>query len=399
MKLKLFSLVCLLVLGPLAGGQNLVRNPGFESYSPNPSGLYLEDVLPGWYSYFTTPDYFSAELWDPALLQDYCGTLPRTGHAMAGGYQLGFFPNLPAYNREFIQGELTEPLKPHTLYYAEMYVKPMRKTPVINWAVGNLGIAFTHKHYTRTDSTDTFMIEELPEVAYNGPAITSLTEWTKISGCFRAQGGETKIIIGNFRKDGATDTALLPGAGNDDDYRMSYYLFDDLLVREIPEAYISPAEARICKDSAIVLTAFPEGAQYSWSTGEVTNTITVSRAGVYTVHILTPEGCVRQAEANITVKHCGPVCPDLYMPNAFSPNGDGNNDHFRPMNMEDITAITLSIYNRWGQRVYYSSSLNAKWDGLFNARPCDAGTYFYQVRYKDCHGVAKSGKGSLTLLR
>lgn len=399
MNIKVYLLVALLCLGGFVRGQNLIVNPGFESYNPSGSGPYLEDVVYHWYAYFTTPDYYSTELWDPLLLQDYCGTLPRSGHAMAGGYQLGYFPGMPAYNREYIQGNLTVPLKANTRYYAEMYVKPLRKTPFINWAVGNLGMAFTRDHYEGAGVTDTYMIPEIPEVAYAGPPICDLTEWTRISGCFTASGGETKIIIGNFNKDTATGTALLAGAGDDDAYRMSYYLFDDLLLKEMPAAYIDPADTLSCRDSLVTLTAYPEGRQYQWSTGATTRSIRVSKAGVYTAAVRTPEGCVLQAAANVAVKHCGPVCPPLYMPNAFSPNGDGHNDHYRPMNTTDITGLTLSIYNRWGQRIYYGGTLAAQWDGTFNTRPCDAGTYFYQLRYRDCQGVAQTGKGSLTLLR
>ena len=381
--------------------QNLVRNGSFENYTPGAGGIYLEDVVHDWYAYFTTPDYFSTELWDSNLLEDYCGTLPRTGHAMAGGYQLGYFPGIPAYNREFIQGELTEPLKANTLYYTEMYVKPMMKSPVISWAVGNLGMAFTDKHYKYIDSTDTFLIQEIPEIEYTGPAITDRSNWTKVSGCFRAQGGETKIIIGNFRKDGATDTALLTGAvHHPGDYTMSYYLFDDLLVKEMPVAYIDPAEATICRDSTIYLKAFPEGAtQYTWNTGATVNPLLVKAAGTYTVDIVTTEGCILNAVAKVNIKFCGPECPDLYLPNAFSPNGDGRNDYFEPMNMQDITGITLSIYNRWGARVFYSSSLKGKWDGTYKALPCDVGTYQYEVRYRDCHGEAKAKKGDIALIR
>jgi gliding motility-associated-like protein len=380
--------------------QNLVRNNGFEEYTLNPSAIYLEDVVHHWYAYFSTPDYFSLDIMDTQQLTAYCGTIPHGGRGMAGSYQLGYFPDMPGYNREYIQGELTEPLKPNTLYYAEMYVKPMMKSPAISWAIGNLGMAFTHKHYNRIDSTDTFLIKEIPEVEYTGTAITDRSSWTKVSGCFKAEGGETKIIIGNFRNDAATDTALLPGAvHHPGDYTMSYYLFDDLLVKEMPAAYIYPAEALICKDSTIDLKAFPEGVQYAWNTGATANPLTVSKAGTYQVNIITAEGCVLSATADVSVKHCGPVCPPLYMPNAFSPNGDGLNDYFLPMNTEDITYITLSIYNRWGERVFQSNALKGRWDGTFNALPCDAGTYQYDVRYRDCHGEAKAKKGDIALVR
>jgi len=387
-----------------AHAQNLVRNGDFEAYinPPGGSGLLLEDWLPGWGSYFTTPDYFSSTLWTPQGVQDYCGTLPRSGGGMVGGYQLGYFGSMPAYNREYLQGELSEPLKANTLYYAEMYVKPMLKSPVINFGIRNLGIVLTNRLYTRYDSTNAFIIEETPVVEYSSGVISDMAEWTKVSGCFIAKGGETRIIIGNFKTDALTDMAQLPGAFGEDQFheQMSYYLFDDVLVKEMPQAYILPGDITICRDSSVTLKAYPEnGLGYVWNTGASSQSVSVDKGGQYSVEIITAEGCNQTASAKVSTKYCGPGCAMLYMPNAFSPNEDGDNDFFMPMNPEDISGMEMSIYNRFGERIFYTNKTDGKWDGYFKSERCDMGNYFYYLKYRDCKEEEHVKKGDLVLLR
>jgi hypothetical protein len=213
--------------------QNLVLNGAMESYifPPTGSGLLLEDFVHDWASYYTTPDYFSTEFMGEAGMLNYCGTLPHSGKGMIGAYVLGYFPN-SGHNREYLQGTLSEPLKANTLYYAEVYVKPMLKSPVINFGIDKIGIAFTDKHYSYDDSWAGLIVEE-PEVENKLGIITELKEWTKVSGCFVAKGGETKIIIGNFRRDPETDSMQLPGAFGEEQFHsgMSYFMFDDALVK------------------------------------------------------------------------------------------------------------------------------------------------------------------------
>jgi gliding motility-associated-like protein len=400
--IKYLTLFLLLVPCKQTHAQNLVLNPGFEAYGPPPPGgiVLLEDGIYSWASYFTTPDYFNTDIMGTSGVMSYCGTLPRSGNGMVGGYQLGYSPVL-GYNREYIQGFLSEPLKPNTTYYTEMYVKPMLKSPFVNFGIKTLGIVVTDKHYTYND-VNRYMIEETPVVEYNTAPITDLTEWTKVSGCFMAKGGETKIIIGNFKKDLESDSLLLPGAFGEEQYHwgMSYFLFDDILVKEIPAAYILPGNATICRDSSLTLKAFPEnGRSYKWNNGSAMPSLDIFAEGKYSVEITTSEGCFLEASTSIAMKYCGPGCLDLYMPNVFSPNGDGNNDFFKPVNPIDISGMDLSIYNRWGARIFYTSNKEGKWDGNYQQKPCETGTYFYDLNFRDCEGKSHIKKGDLTLIR
>ncbi len=62
----------------------------------------------------------------------------------------------------------------------------------------------------------------------------------------------------------------------------------------------------------------------------------------------------------------------------FSPNGDGLNDVFNPFFKCGSLDLQyhISIFNRWGQRVYYGHNMNDTWDGTFHGKTVDAGTYF-----------------------
>lgn len=394
--------VLLLATTSLCHAQNLVRNPGFESYKDPPGGgaLLLEDFVYDWASYYNTPDYFNTHFMGESGMLSYCGTLPHDGKGIVGAYVLGFFPS-SGYNREYLQGQLTEPLKANTTYYAEMYVRPMLNAPSINFAVDKIGMAFTDKHYDYNASFGG-LIQEIPEVENKSGIIRNMEAWTKISGCFVASGGETKILIGNFRKDMETDTMQLPGAFGEEIYHngMSYYLFDDILVKEVTAAFISPNDTLVCRDSTVTLSAFPDdGSSYQWNNGATTPSIQTNKAGDFTVSFTTKEGCPQQASATISTRYCGPVCPELFVPTAFSPNQDGLNDYFQPSNSVDMTALEMSVYNRFGQRVFYGSGLNARWDGQSDGKDCDVATYFFYSRYQDCHGVAHTKKGDVVLIR
>ncbi|MGB3618285.1 MAG: gliding motility-associated C-terminal domain-containing protein, partial [Catalinimonas sp.] len=74
------------------------------------------------------------------------------------------------------------------------------------------------------------------------------------------------------------------------------------------------------------------------------------------------------------------VSPRLFFPDAFSPNGDGNNDRFRAFG-KYIATYDLRVYNRWGEVIYQDTDFRgAGWDGTSRGRPVPAGTYAYTVR-------------------
>lgn len=104
--------------------------------------------------------------------------------------------------------------------------------------------------------------------------------------------------------------------------------------------------------------------------------------------ITSANGCIDTVHSMVTVVHQGVI----EMPNVFSPNGDGQNERFRPIQVNGATG-RMDVYNRWGQRIFSSLSLAQGWDG----HDAPDGTYFYMVT-PDRPGADKI-TGYITLVR
>ena len=90
--------------------------------------------------------------------------------------------------------------------------------------------------------------------------------------------------------------------------------------------------------------------------------------------------------------------PIVYIPNAFTANGDGLNDQYKwvPVFVKDFH---IEIYNRWGGLIYQTSDKNAPWDGIENGAPATADVYFYRMSYSGWEGSEKYSSGNFTLMR
>ena len=87
---------------------------------------------------------------------------------------------------------------------------------------------------------------------------------------------------------------------------------------------------------------------------------------------------------------------NVYIPNAFTPNGDGINDTFG-VKGEGSFVYTIAIFNRWGEKVFESTNPNQQWDGTFKNLPVQQGEYVYQLT---AFGKEYKGQtGVITLLR
>ena len=108
------------------------------------------------------------------------------------------------------------------------------------------------------------------------------------------------------------------------------------------------------------------------------------------------DGCYDSATVVVNVN------PVVYVPSAFSPNGDGLNDHFRPKSADGPILIrNFEIYNRWGQMVFwgYGATASEGWDGTFHGIPAEIGAYFYTIDIETPTGGTIALKGDVTLVR
>ncbi|OJV52220.1 MAG: hypothetical protein BGO31_00690 [Bacteroidetes bacterium 43-16] len=110
------------------------------------------------------------------------------------------------------------------------------------------------------------------------------------------------------------------------------------------------------------------------------------------------EGCTDTAM--ILVGDFPPLPTDVRMPNAFSPNGDGRNDVFRPVfgSERGYSILRFRVYNRYGQLIHTSANESAGWDGTFKGKLQDQGVYYYHVIIHFVDGTEKEFKGDVTLI-
>ena len=118
--------------------------------------------------------------------------------------------------------------------------------------------------------------------------------------------------------------------------------------------------------------------------------------GSYLVKLIASNsfGCIDSTEIWVIVRPDG----TYYVPNSFTPNGDGLNDEFKIVGM-GIEEFELYIYDRWGKLVFESKDVNYGWNGKTNNNDLPAGVYNYLVIYKDNVGIRRSKPGSVTLIR
>jgi len=124
---------------------------------------------------------------------------------------------------------------------------------------------------------------------------------------------------------------------------------------------------------------------YSWNTGETAQTIIPANEGWYKVTVISTNNC--QATDSVYVLLISEEIPSQYffVPNAFTPDGDGNNDIFKPVPINPELTIDnwhLTIYNRWGGIVFSSDDINIGWAGKKNNVDCPAGVYVYRFTFK-----------------
>ncbi|MES2568170.1 MAG: choice-of-anchor L domain-containing protein [Bacteroidota bacterium] len=91
-------------------------------------------------------------------------------------------------------------------------------------------------------------------------------------------------------------------------------------------------------------------------------------------------------------------CGDFFIPNVFSPNGDGLNDMIN-VHGRCISTFNLQIFNRWGEKVFETSSLSESWDGTFRGQKMDTGVFIYKADGVSIDGQSFNMKGNITLMR
>ncbi|MBK6634037.1 MAG: gliding motility-associated C-terminal domain-containing protein [Chitinophagaceae bacterium] len=145
------------------------------------------------------------------------------------------------------------------------------------------------------------------------------------------------------------------------------------------------------------------GATYTWSPATwlnnpaIGNPVALPQDDIsYTVTATTAQGCVDTDIINIKLYK---MDPDLYVPSAFTPNGDGNNDILKPILLGMRELHFFKVFNRNGQLVFSTTTKNDGWDGRFNGKSQDAGTFVWMAEGINFRGELRQKKGTSILIR
>lgn len=114
----------------------------------------------------------------------------------------------------------------------------------------------------------------------------------------------------------------------------------------------------------------------------------------YQLDVTADNGCTASGRISVGVYY------PVQMPNAFTPNGDGQNDVFRVPLAVPQKIKSFSVYDRWGDRVFMTTNTGNGWDGTFNNRQAPVGTYVWAIEYEDpLTGKVLMARGAVMLIR
>ncbi len=175
---------------------------------------------------------------------------------------------------------------------------------------------------------------------------------------------------------------------------------DSLMVRlyQSPLLNLGP-DTSLCLSENPVLDAGFGMRSYKWNNGKTSQKITAYDSGLYAVEIVSTNGC-RSIDSIWINKRKDLLPSDIYMPNAFTPNGDGLNDWF-PSNLYQVKGAEyrLWLYNRWGEKLAEYHSPDGNWNGYINGNPAPEGVYVFKVTWVGCDNQRRTLFGDFTLLR
>ncbi|MBU3661136.1 MAG: PKD domain-containing protein [Flavobacteriales bacterium] len=167
----------------------------------------------------------------------------------------------------------------------------------------------------------------------------------------------------------------------------------------------SASQTIVAPGTTVVLSGIPSGmSSYSWTptTGLATPNAQTTNALVNesTIYTLTVSDGICDVSDTVEVKVYTIICEDPYVfiPNAFTPNGDNNNDVLYVRGIW-IEKMIFRVFDRWGELVFESTDPNYGWDGVFRGKKLDPDVYDYYLDVTCIGGLQSITKGNVTLMK
>jgi len=199
-----------------------------------------------------------------------------------------------------------------------------------------------------------------------------------------------------YTQDGLYDVQLIVTNQYGSDTIIKYSF---IKIESVPTGFVGPDTAMYW-GSSYQLTA-GGGITYSWSpyvgldsTTAPNPIATPLETTVYTVTISDGTGCYTTRQVVVTILHNN----DVFVPNSFSPNGDGRNDYLF-IRGNNLYGVRFTVYDRWGEKVFETTQQTTGWDGTYKGKDLNPGvfSYVYTINFDDGSTISKTG--SVTLIR
>ncbi len=152
-------------------------------------------------------------------------------------------------------------------------------------------------------------------------------------------------------------------------------------------------DTSVCKNKSIVFDAGNTATSYLWNNGANTQTITVTKPGLYYVDVAI-DGCTGSDTAVVSLGDC-----EFFIPSAFTPNKDGLNDDFGVLSDFSYQRFSFKIYDRYGHTIFAAKDITQKWDGSYKGLALPMGAYPWIIEYVNNKGEKKFYKGTALLIR
>lgn len=147
-----------------------------------------------------------------------------------------------------------------------------------------------------------------------------------------------------------------------------------------PNPVLNIPNTGVCVPShkTATLTAPAGLASYTWNGQSGTNTFTTDHPQTVTLTVTDANGCLATQQIQVNDE-----CPDVRIPNAFTPNGDGINDTWDIVGLEYDQTAMVRIFTRYGQQVFQSKGYGSQWNGEYQGKRLPVGAYYYIINTKN----------------
>ena len=137
---------------------------------------------------------------------------------------------------------------------------------------------------------------------------------------------------------------------------------------------------------------------YLWSNGVTTNSNIDLENGFYSVTVTDANNCKELLTVKFDALIIDCVSPVIYVPNIFSPNGDGQNDNLY-VRGQGIKTLDFLIFDRWGEKIFETGDQSQYWDGTYKGKDMPVGVYAYRLQATMSDGRSINKKGNISLVR